>query len=321
VRGATTPRGVAVLLVAVVAAGGCTGEAGRGEARGPIGQPSGAPTSTPQPAPTPEPRPTTRPTTRSTAPTATVSREPSREEPDTDEPSATPAGRDPGPNPQVSRIPDRQWRRMVETGVWRPECPARRRDLRRVRIDHVGFDGDVHRGTLVVNEDITASIVRVFTRLFEERFPIRKMRPVEVYGGDVNASLAADNTSAYNCRQLDQINAPVLESPHANGRAIDINPVENPWVDLRCDCWLPGREHRRRTPGKGKILRGGLVWRVFVDEGWIWQNIDVPDYMHFDTGYPSRVYRGPEANKRWHERQRRREQRQERREERRQDAS
>lgn len=66
-----------------------------------------------------------------------------------------------------------------------------------------------------------------------------------------------------------------------------MNPWENPWKDLRCDCWSPGPRLAARTPGPGKILRGGIVWRAFRAEGWIWQNIDVADYMHFDTGYPS----------------------------------
>jgi hypothetical protein len=219
-------------------------------------------------------------------------------------------------NPVIERIPDRQWQRIVDVGAWRPGCPVGRADLRRVKVGHVTFDGEVRRGILVVNKDVAASVARIFTRLFEERFPIRRMHPVERYGGDVNVSLAADNTSAYNCRQPSQINAPVLKSPHANGRAIDINPRENPWMDLRCDCWLPSRENRKRVPGPGVIVAGGLVWRLFRAEGWLWQNIDVPDYMHFDTGYPSRPYRGPEANKRMHERQERRE---ERREDRRED--
>lgn len=119
------------------------------------------------------------------------------------------------------------------------------------------------------------------------------MVPLEEYVGDGNASLADDNTSAYNCSRPDQINAPTMLSPHANGRAIDINPLENPWKDLRCDCWFPTADTKARTPGPGVITRGGLVWRLFRDAGWIWQNIDVPDYMHFDTGYPSRPYRPP----------------------------
>ena len=305
-RSRATRRGAALLLAGVLTATGCTAlDLGATQDGRPPQQPS---SHRPQPAPT------------STTPSPTVTDDPATLEEPGATPSAAPSNRsrrprEPRANPVIERIPDRQWERIVEVGAWRPGCPAGRSDLRRVRINYVGFDGDVRRGMLVVNQDVADSIVRVFTRLFEERFPIRRMKPVEQYGGDVNASLAADNTSAYNCRQLSQINAPVLESPHANGRAIDINPRENPWVDLRCDCWLPGPENRRRVPGPGVIVQGGLVWRLFRDEGWIWQNIDVPDYMHFDTGYPSRPYRGPEANKRWHERQQRREERREERHE------
>lgn len=244
-----------VTLVALLLAGGCSGNIGTTE-------PSG------------------------TAPTGTdgTGRDPGT----TEEPSVPAA---PEADGVIAQIPARQWQRMVATGVWRPGCPVGRKELRRVEINHHTFDGEVKRGVLVVNRDVARSVVRIFTRLYEAQFPIRKMRPVELYGGDVNASLRDDNTSAYNCRRLSQINAPVLESPHANGRAVDINPWENPWKDLRCDCWIPNRKNRVREPGPGVILKGGVVWRAFRSEGWIWQNIDVPDYMHFDTGYPSQPYR------------------------------
>jgi hypothetical protein len=192
----------------------------------------------------------------------------------------------------IARVPPRQWQRMVAVGMWRPGCPATRADLRRVEVNHFRFDGTVARGVLVVNRDVASSVADIFSRLYDRRFPIRRMRPVESYRGDANASLADDNTSAYNCRRPDQINAPPAESPHANGRAIDINPRENPWRDLRCDCWFPTARTAAREPGPGVILRGGLVWRLFTRRGWIWQNIDVPDYMHFDTGYPSRPFDG-----------------------------
>ena len=198
-----------------------------------------------------------------------------------------------GAAPVISSIPAGQWKRMVDTGVWRPECPLQRADLRRLKVNHYTFDGSVRRGVLVVNRDVAPTVAMIFTELFEAEFPIRKMRPVEAYEGDVKDSLAADNTSAYNCRRPDQINAPTLLSPHANGRAIDINPRENPWMDLRCDCWVPTARTRERVAAPGVIVKGGLVWRLFRAQGWIWQNIDVPDYMHFDTGYPSRPFEPP----------------------------
>ena len=171
----------------------------------------------------------------------------------------------------------------------RPECPiTERSQLRVVEVGYHGFDGAVHRGRLVVNADVAASVARIFTRLFNERFPIRRMRPIEAYGGDDDASMAADNTSAFNCRQPDQSNSAFASSPHANGRAVDINPRENPWQDPRCGgCWQPTARFAARTPGRGKILRGGVVWRAFTAEGWIWQDIATADYQHFDTGYPS----------------------------------
>lgn len=193
----------------------------------------------------------------------------------------------------IEKVPAAQWARMTEVGMWRPGCPATRSDLRRVEVNHHRFDGTIGRGVLVVNRDVAPVVAEIFTELFDAEFPIRKMQPVERYDGDANASLAADNTSAYNCRRPDQINAPPMDSPHANGRAIDINPRENPWMDLRCDCWFPTAATAKRKPGPGKILKGGLVWRLFTERGWVWQNIDVPDYMHFDTGYPSRPYERP----------------------------
>jgi len=176
----------------------------------------------------------------------------------------------------------------VATGAWRPGCPVAAAQLRRVEVNHYDFDGKVQRGVLVVNADVAAVTAKIFTRLFEAKFPIRRMRPVEEYGGDNTRSLAADNTAAYNCRRPSQINAPVKESPHANGRAIDINPYENPWVDLRCDCWQPGPTYGKKRTGPGVITKGSLPWRLFTEQGWIWQNFKTPDYMHFDTGYPSR---------------------------------
>lgn len=189
----------------------------------------------------------------------------------------------------IGPVPPAQWAAMKRAGMVRGQCPVTQRSqLRRIDVPYVDFRGDVGRGHLIVRSDTAASTARIFTRLFQMRFAIRRMEGVEAYGGDVYKSLTADNTSAYNCRRAGQINAPFAQSPHANGRAIDINPVENPWKDPRCRCWSPTGTHAARTPGPGKILKNDPVWRLFYNEGWIWQNIDVPDYMHFDTGYPSK---------------------------------
>jgi hypothetical protein len=213
------------------------------------------------------------------------------------DPGSAPAEqREPTADPAIRKVPAEQWQAMVAAGMVRPGCPVTKpAQLRRLDIGYVDFAGELQRGHLVVRRDIAASVARIFTALFDERFPIASMQGVENYRGDSNASLADNNTSAYNCRRLDQINAPVGESPHANGRAVDINPLQNPWKDLRCQCWSPSKRYSARTPGPGKIVDGDFVVQLFEDEGWIWQNIDVPDYMHFDTGYPSSSYRRPTA--------------------------
>jgi hypothetical protein len=188
----------------------------------------------------------------------------------------------------VSQIGDRQWDRIERTGTWRPGCPVGRADLRRLDVNFIDFDGNVERGALIAHRDAIEDLADIFTSLFDAGFPIARMRPVEAFGGDVVRSLAANNTSAFNCRRPDQINAPVLESPHANGRAVDINPYQNPWTDPRCDCWVPAADFATNRQGPGVISEGGVPWQLFTDRGWIWQDIKVPDYMHFDTGYPSR---------------------------------
>lgn len=203
------------------------------------------------------------------------------------------SGSAPHADAEILPLSRAQWSRMADAGMVRPECPVQDPgQLRVVEVNHYNFEGDIERGRLVVNSDVAESLVRIFTEIFEREFPIEQMTPVETFDGDTNASLAANNTSAFNCRRADQINAPFAESPHANGRAIDINPVENPWMDLRCDCWLPSAKYQERIQRPGGINKGGFVWKLFREEGWIWQNIDVPDYMHFDTGYPSQPFTG-----------------------------
>ena len=203
-------------------------------------------------------------------------------------PAVPSAAADESADPVVRKVTKAEWRRMVAVGMAGPRCPVQRKNLRRIEINHVNFDGEVKRGAIVVRGDVAESVVRIFTRLFEKRFPIHRMEPVEAFNGSDMRSMKANNTSAYNCRRPSEANSPSMKSPHANGRAIDINPIQNPWLNPHTHVWEPSAKYRKRTAGPGKILQGGLVWRLFTREGWIWQDIKTPDYQHFDTGYPSR---------------------------------
>ena len=168
---------------------------------------------------------------------------------------------------------------------YRPGCPVGPSELRLLRVSYWGFDGRPHVGSLVVNRRVTGDVVTVFWRLYSARFPIRRMRPVSAYRGSEDASMAADNTSAFNCRRAVG-SASGRWSAHAYGEAIDVNPVENPYV-LGVRVLPPaGRRYLDRTPYRpGMAVAGGVVVRAFERVGWKWGGRwrGSPDYQHFSA--------------------------------------
>jgi hypothetical protein len=166
---------------------------------------------------------------------------------------------------------------------WRPGCPVPLSDLRYLSLDHWGFDGREHRGELVVGEDWATEIVSVFETLFEERFPIRRMNLVDDYGGDDLASMDANNTSAFNCRTAQ---GSTRWSEHAFGRAIDINPVQNPYVSGGTVLPPAGRSYLDRTAAEpGMIREGDAVVTAFAGIGWGWGGewVTLSDWQHFSS--------------------------------------
>ena len=154
--------------------------------------------------------------------------------------------------------------------------------LRTVRLSYWGFDGRPHSGRLVVNADATAAVTSVFRRLYGERFPIRRMRPVDAYRGSDDASMAADNTSAFNCRAA-VAPGPKRWSVHAYGRAVDVNPVENPYLEGGRVLPPAGRAFGSRSLHRAGMAEGALV-RAFAALGWGWGGRwSSPDYQHFSA--------------------------------------
>jgi hypothetical protein len=168
---------------------------------------------------------------------------------------------------------------------WRPGCPVGPADLRRVRLTYWGFDRRVHPGTLVVHEDVAGELRSVFARLYAARFPIRRMRVVDVFGGSDRRSMAADNTSAFNCRYA-MAPGPRRWSAHAYGQAIDVNPVENPYVSGGRVSPPAGEAFRNRSRvRRGMAVPGGVLVRAFDSIGWSWGGRwrGTPDYQHFSA--------------------------------------
>jgi hypothetical protein len=168
---------------------------------------------------------------------------------------------------------------------WRPGCPLAPAQLRRVRMTYWGFDGRAHTGALVVNVSAVDDVVRVFRRLYLRRFPIRRLRPIDAYRAVDERSLAADNTAGFNCRYVIGP-GPKRWSVHAFGLAIDVNPVENPYVESGRVHPRAGRAYLDRSRIRpGMAYRGGALVRAFSSVGWRWGGrwTTSPDYQHFSA--------------------------------------
>lgn len=146
-------------------------------------------------------------------------------------------------------------------------------------------------GKLVVYQAVAQQTLELFEALYRRGFQIERMIPIEEYGGNDDASMAANNTSGFNCR--DTTGKPGVFSNHSWGRAIDINPLTNPYVKGNKVLPPEGRRYldrSRRHPGS--ILAGDYPVQLFENAGWTWGGRwpDRQDYQHFEK--PERTIAG-----------------------------
>jgi hypothetical protein len=186
----------------------------------------------------------------------------------------------------VEPISHERAREMIGVS-WHPGCPVSISQLRLIAMDHWGFDGQPHRGELVVHEVVADDIVNVFGQLFTARFPILRMECIERFDGDDNRSMAADNTSAFNCREIAG-GGPY--SVHSWGKALDINPLENPYVKDGIVLPAAGAAYLDRDDVRpGMILDGDFVVEAFAAIGFSWGGnwTRLKDYQHFEVADPT----------------------------------
>jgi hypothetical protein len=173
--------------------------------------------------------------------------------------------------------------KMRKSGSWKPGDPVSLKQLRLIKVSFWGFDQKVHTGNLVVSAIWAKRLTGVFGKLFKAHFHIRSMKLIDAFGADDHRSMKADNTSAYNGRF---VNGTSHWSMHAYGLAIDINTVENPWVD-GADVSPPnGRPYADRSrKATGMIHAGDAVVRAFAGIGWKWGGSwsGGKDYQHFSS--------------------------------------
>jgi D-alanyl-D-alanine carboxypeptidase len=166
---------------------------------------------------------------------------------------------------------------------WHRGCPVGAGALREIRMTFWGFDGRPHVGRMIVNESVVVAVVKVFSTLFRDHFPIKEMVPQSAFRGDDNVAAAADDTSGFNCRYAVAAGPPHW-SVHAYGEAIDVNDVQNPYVDGSLVIPPAGRAYLNRADVReGMAVPGGVLVDAFVSVGWYWGGrwAATPDYQHF----------------------------------------
>lgn len=170
--------------------------------------------------------------------------------------------------------------------TWESGCPVPLRDLALLRFNYWRFDGDVDRGPMVVNRTVARDVLGVFEKLFESRFPIRRVALAKRFRPNADPDSRGSVTASFNCRPVVTPDGPGNTfSQHSYGLAVDVNSLQNPYV--RADGYVQDRFARpyvdRSQDLPGMIHDGDVVVQAFADIGWAWGGrwSSGKDYMHF----------------------------------------
>jgi len=169
------------------------------------------------------------------------------------------------------------------TGVtFHEDTPFGHDALTYLTITYADFDDESRVGHMIVAAEIGEEVLDIFRELYAIRFPIYQMRLIDYFDADDNLSLAANNSSAFNFRY---IAGTTTISRHGFGMAIDINPIQNPYI--RGETILPatGAAYLDRDNVRpGMIVKDCPVYTAFTSRGWIWGGdwTTPRDYHHFE---------------------------------------
>lgn len=187
----------------------------------------------------------------------------------------------------VSTITPSVKQRMLKGNSWRKGCPVGLNDLRYLRVRHINFRGQELMGELIVHKDVSDEVTKIFEALYDAKYPVRNMKVVSDYRGNDWDSIEADNTSAFNCRKA---TGSKKWSKHSYGKAIDINPIENPYIarsghiSHKASLVYSKRVHQNSTyADRALLLNHDKAVKVFKKYGWKWGGDwhGVKDYQHF----------------------------------------
>ena len=179
---------------------------------------------------------------------------------------------------------------LIASGNWHRGCPVALSQLRVLTVSYWDFNGKSQMGQLVVNAKAAAPLATVFGKLYAMRFPIRHMRLQDVYGPARAQPADGDVSGSFECRQA--VPSPCTGgtgtgswSEHAYGQAVDLNPVENPYVG----CGMTRDKTARSYMDRSRLRKGmvtAAVVRAFASVGWGWGGSwsgSTKDYMHFSS--------------------------------------
>lgn len=170
----------------------------------------------------------------------------------------------------------------IEGVSWKNEAPVKLDDLSYVKVLYWGFDDKKHTGELIVHKKVAEEITQIFKELYEAKFAIEKMRLIDEYEANDDLSMADNNTSAFCFREVTGKKGTL--SKHSYGIAIDINPVQNPYVKGDRISPEAGKEYiDRKNVRKGMIVKDDICYKAFKERGWIWGGEwkTLKDYQHF----------------------------------------
>ena len=185
----------------------------------------------------------------------------------------------------VSEIPDDIFAKM-QGKSYKADCTVPREDLRYVHVLHTGFDGETKEGELVVNKAIADDVCDIFEKLYEAEYPIEKIRLIDEYNADDEASMSDNNSSAFNFRFISHT---TKISKHGLGMAVDINTLYNPYVktvdgNLSVEPANAADYVDRSADFPHKIDHDDLCYQLFTEHGFTWGGdwTHSKDYQHFE---------------------------------------
>lgn len=164
---------------------------------------------------------------------------------------------------------------------YKENSPVALEDLRYLTISYIDFEGKEHLGEMIVNKEVSKEVLEIFEELYKDKFPIARMELIDNFDADDNKSMSANNTSALCVRTMTSNKSKF--SNHSYGLAIDINPIQNPYVMGEIVEPMEGRAYINRA-----VYKKGMITEkakeAFISRGWIWGGdwTSLKDYQHFE---------------------------------------